>query len=618
MVLQQQTDAPIWGKATGKSVKLTTSWDKQTYTAQPDAGGKWSIRVKTPTAGGPYSISISDGKELTLKNILIGEVWICSGQSNMEMPLAGWGKILNYESEIASADYPKIRLLHIKKTTSPQLRNNIETENNGWQVCSPSTIAEFSSVAYFFGRDLNQKLNVPVGLINTSWGGTIAEAWTSGESLEYMPYFEQALLTVRQQQPREETQDAYNKKLKDWSTRVLAADKGLVKNTPVWANAQLDETGWDNMLLPCLWEKSKLGDCDGIIWFRKTIDIPAAWEGKDLKLHLDVIDDSDITYYNGTPVGSTDGYETERVYVVPGKTVKKGKAVITVRVTDTGGGGGIYGDATKLFVELDKTEKIALSGDWKYKQAVDFKEFPSPQSSLNPNQPTVLYNAMIHPLVPYAIQGAIWYQGESNADRAYQYRELFPLMIRDWRKAWNKDFPFYFVQLANFMERKAEPQESDWAKLREAQLQTLNLDNTGMAVTIDIGDAKDIHPKNKQEVGRRLALAAEANTYKQKNDFSGPVYKSYKIEGDKIRILFHYAGGLKSGDGKALTGFAIAGPDHTFHWANAVIEGDEVIVRSPDVKFPVAVRYAWADNPECNLYNSANLPASPFRTDDWR
>jgi sialate O-acetylesterase len=618
LVLQQQTDAPIWGKATGKSVKLTTSWDNRSYTAQPDANGKWLIRVKTPVAGGPYSISISDGKELTLKNILIGEVWICSGQSNMEMPLAGWGKILNYEKEIAAANYPEIRLLQIQKVTYTQPQYDIATTSKGWQVCSPSTIAEFSSVGYFFGRDLNKKLNVPIGLIDTSWGGTIAEAWTSGESLEQMPDFEQAVKDIRKQD--NETTESYNQKLKDWSTRVLAADKGQEKSTPDWTTAQLDETAWNSMSIPNLWENDKLADFDGIVRFRKTVDIPSAWEGKDLELHLDIIDDNDITYFNGKTIGSTEGYANERVYTIPGKTVKKGKAVISVRVTDTGGGGGIYGEANKIFLSLasNKAEKILLSGEWKYKQSVNFKDFPAPPSQRNPNRPTVLYNAMIHPLVPYSIQGAIWYQGESNADRAYQYRELFPLMIRDWRKAWNKNFPFYFVQLANFMERKSEPQESNWAKLREAQLQTLHLENTGMAVIIDIGDAKDIHPKNKQEVGRRLALAAEANTYKQKNDFSGPVYRNYRIEGAKIRIQFDYAGGLKSGDKKALSGFAIAGSDHVFHWANAVIEGKEIIVDSPAVPFPVAVRYAWANNPECNLYNEANLPASPFRTDDWQ
>jgi sialate O-acetylesterase len=537
----------------------------------------------------------------------------------MEMPLAGWGKVLNYKEEIASANYPEIRLLHIQPTTSPQPLENVATESNGWQVCSPSTIAGFSSTGYFFGRDLNKKLNIPIGLINTSWGGTFAEAWTSGESLEQIPDFKSAVEAIRKQTDNE-TKESYNQKIKDWSTRVLAADQGLVKKTPVWANTQLNETGWHTMQIPCLWENDNLADFDGVVWFRKAIDIPSDWEGKNLELHLGMVDDNDITYFNGKEIGATEGYNEERIYTISGKIVKKGRAVISVRITDTGGGGGIYGETDKIFIALasDKAEKILLSGEWKYRQAVNFQDFPVPQSFRNPNRPTVLYNAMIHPLVPYAIQGAIWYQGEANTDRAYQYRELFPLMIRDWRKAWNKDFPFYFVQLANFMERKSEPQESNWAKLREAQLQTLHLENTGMAVIIDIGDAKDIHPKNKQEVGRRLALAAEANTYKQQIDFSGPIYRTYQIDGDKIRIQFDYANGLKSGDGKALTGFAIAGSDHIFHWANAVIEGTEVIVGSPNVKFPVAVRYAWADNPACNLYNEANLPASPFRTDDWR
>ncbi|MDR1610702.1 MAG: sialate O-acetylesterase [Candidatus Symbiothrix sp.] len=443
MVLQQKTDAPIWGKATPeKEVKITTSWDNQMYKAKAGKDGKWLARVNTPTAGGPYSIAISDGKTLTLNNILIGEVWICSGQSNMEMPLAGWGKINDYEKEIADAQYPNIRLLHVNKTASTRPLDDLAGTRNGWQECSPANIAEFSATAYFFGRDLHKNLNVPVGLISTSWGGTIAEAWTSGESLEYIPDFKPALDDM--------------------------------KNQP----------------------------------------------------------------------------------------------------------------------EEVKTEK--------------------------PNRVTVLYNAMIHPLVPFAFQGAIWYQGESNAGRAAQYKELFPLMIRDWRKAWNRDFPFYFAQLANFKDQQPESVYSDWAELREAQLQTLHLDNTGMAVIIDIGEAKDIHPKNKQDVGIRLALNARALTYKEKIPYSGPLYKSYKIKGNKIHIHFSHADGLKTNDGSEVKGFAIAGSDHVFHWANAVIEGNKVIVGSPEVKFPVAVRYAWADNPVCNLYDGAGLPASPFRTDNWK
>ena len=451
MVLQQQTEVPIWGKATpNKNLRLITSWDKQSYATLSNFTGDWMIKVKTPVAGGPYSISISDGKELVLEDILIGEVWICSGQSNMEMPLAGWGKVFNYENEIASANFPSIRLLHVQRATSVKLENDLKTVSGGWQVCSPATIPEFSSVGYFFGRELYTNLNIPIGLINTTWGGTIAEAWTSGESLELMPDFRDAIQTIK-------------------------------------------------------------------------------------------------------------------------------------------------------------------------KQAINESKDAAGEQSANPNRTTVLYNAMIYPLAPYAFQGVIWYQGESNADRAYQYRDLFPLMIQDWRKTWNRDLPFYFVQLANFMKKDAEPEESRWAELREAQLQTLRLKNTGMAVAIDIGDTDDIHPKNKQEVGKRLAFIAEANTYRLPVAFSSPLYESYTIEGNTIRIKFKHAeNGLKTFSGNSLTGFAIAGPDHRFQWADAVIDGNDVVVSSSDVDFPVAVRYGWANNPECNLYNSSNLPASPFRTDDWR
>lgn len=292
-----------------------------------------------------------------------------------------------------------------------------------------------------------------------------------------------------------------------------------------------------------------------------------------------------------------------------------------MRVTDTGGGGGIYGDNNEMQIyPVSKANSISLAGDWAYQATVNLKEFPAmPHSPFrNPNRPTVLYNSMINPIVPFTIKGAIWYQGESNADRATQYGELFPLMIRDWRNKWGYSFPFYFVQLASYMTSKTEPSESQWAELRESQLQTLQLENTGMAVTIDIGDANDIHPKNKQDVGLRLAYNARANTYGESIAFSGPIYKDYKIEQGKIRISFSNTNkGLKIKNDNKLKGFAIAGADHKFYWAEAIIEGDEIIVSSPNVALPIAVRYAWADNPEANLFNGAELPASPFRTDNW-
>ncbi len=622
MVLQQQTNVPIWGKASpGKKIEIVSSWDAQKYTLIANADGTWKTQLKTPVAGGPYTISISDGKKIELKNVMIGEVWICSGQSNMEMPLAGWGKVLNYEQEIKSADFPNIRLLQVDKATNTQPQSDLKVSSGGWQVCSPASIAEFSSTAYFFGRNLYQNIgNVPIGLINTSWGGTIAEAWTSAGSLENMPDFRNAVQEMKKQE-NQESESQFQQKYQLWQEQFNAADSGLNNQVPLWADTQLNDADWQVMKLPGLWEDLGLKNLDGIVWFRYTLDIPAEMEGKDLELRLGMIDDEDIAYFNGKQVGATSGYNQDRKYMIPANLVKKGKAVIAVRVIDTGGGGGIYGEVKDLYlaVKSEGTSRISLTANWKYKISVDMAKLsPMPSRPNNPNRPTVLYNAMINPIIPYAIKGAIWYQGESNADRAYQYRELFPLMIRDWRKQWNCSFPFYFVQLANFMDVEPEPQESDWAELREAQLQTLHLENTGMAVTIDIGDAKDIHPKDKQGVGNRLALAARAKTYGQNIAYSGPIYKSYTIEDYQIRINFdHTNGGLKTKDDQPLQGFAIAGPDHVFYWAEAVIDGDNVVVRSPNVPFPVAVRYAWANNPVCNLYNGAGLPASPFRTDDF-
>lgn len=361
---------------------------------------------------------------------------------------------------------------------------------------------------------------------------------------------------------------------------------------------------------------------NGIVWFRKTIDIPAAWAGKELTLNVGVIDDNDFTYFNGVQVGHTEGWMTSRSYKIPKELVKKGPAVISVRVMDTGGTGGINGSPESISIQRSKSDAVPMAGDWKYQVSLNVKEIPQmPVNIANePNVHSFLFNAMLNPLIPYSIKGAIWYQGESNAGQAYQYRELMPLMITDWRNRWGYDFPFYMVQLASFTAQQKTPVESGWAELREAQTQTaLHLKNTGMAVIIDAGEEFDIHPKNKQTVGKRLALAARAQTYGEKIPYSGPMYDTYQIEGNKIRIYFkHTDGGLKTKNNEALKGFTIAGVDHKFHWADAVIEGNTIVVSSPEVALPISVRYAWADYPIYNLYNGADLPADPFRTDDWQ
>lgn len=620
MVFQQQAEAPVWGTSkANKKIKVKTGWDNKVYETIADKTGKWSLKIQTPIAGGPYDLIVSGDETLTFSNVMIGEVWICSGQSNMEMPLAGWGKIADYENEIAVANHPNIRLFQVEKTTTLSPVTSLKVMGNSWLVCSPKTIPEFSATAYFFAKNLSERLNgIPIGLIHTSWGGTPAEAWTSEKSLDLLPDFKDYLAELKKVPTDLVEQKKYiENQQKEWKAQLISKDKGYLNGTVAWATTEYNDADWQTMFVSQSWEEQTLKDFDGVVWLRKTIDLPIEFSGKDLVLNLGTVDDNEITFFNGQQVGSTEGYDRNRNYTIPGKLVKAGRNVITVRVFDSGGGGGFYGDSKNVFIALGEN-KMNLSGNWKYSIGLNMKDIIIPKIMANQVMPTTLFNAMINPLVPFAIKGAIWYQGEANVDRAEQYQRLFPLMIHDWRKQWNADFPFYFVQLANYLKRDDMPQSSPWAELREAQQQALSLTNTGMATAIDIGNEDDIHPKNKQDVGKRLALLAAANTYCQNVVSCGPVYDSFKIDGAKIIINFNSIdGGLKSKDGKTLTGFAIAGVDQKFHRANAEIDGDKVIVSCPAVEFPVAVRYAWANNPDCNLYNTENLPASPFRTDDW-
>lgn len=614
MVLQQKTNAALWGTAApNTSVKIYTSWNKKSYLAKADSNGAWKIKVATPVYGGPYSINISQGNTIVLKNVLIGEVWLCYGQSNMEMPLAGWGKVVNYEKEIADANYPDIRLLQAIHVTSNSPLSDLKVRNTGWDVCTPETVAGFSSTAYSFAREVYSKTKIPVGLIHTSWGGTIAEAWTSYETLKALPDFAEAAQKIKDENAGETS--TYDERLKKWENTIDTEDLGY-KNK--WENINFNASDWILMKIPSLWDNNNnLKNFDGAVWFRKNILIPSGWSAQELTLNLGAVDDDDITWFNGVKIGETVGYGKERIYKIPASLIKENN-VVAVRIFDGQGSGGIFGDASKIYLENSKREKISLSGDWLYKVSVDLKNIPGkPADPNNPNRPTVLYNSMIHPIINYTIRGAIWYQGESNAGRAYQYRTLFPAMIKDWRTKFSSgEFPFYFVQLANFMKAENQPSPSAWAELREAQLMTTKLKNTGMATIIDIGEADDIHPKNKQEVGRRLALIALNKIYEKQNEYAGPLYQSFKKQGDKMVLTFQHAKGMHAKDDRVL-GFAIAGADKKFYWADAKIQGNTIVVSSKNVSDPVAVRYGWANNPDVNLFNDAHLPASPFRTDDW-
>jgi sialate O-acetylesterase len=624
MVLQQQTKVRIWGNANPGEHVVVTLQQKSSSTVA-DKQGHWETSLATGKAGGPVELTVKGDNLITIRNVLIGEVWLCSGQSNMEWPLIN---TFGGTETVAQAKYPEIRLFTVEKHTSATPLTDVVGH---WVVTTPEEAAHFSAVGYFFGRELYQQLKVPVGLIHSSWGGTPAEAWTSHEGMLSSPELKPILDRYESSlNAMPQAKEAYARALAEWEEKNLYIDSGNKGEALGYADPAFAAADWSKMELPKQIETAGLL-MDGAIWFRKVLDLPESWTGKELVLNLPPIDDHDVTYFNGTKVGSIgretpNSYSVPRKYVVPGSLVRSGRNVIAVRVFDSAGEGGFSpGGAMSLGpAGAAESEVISLRGVWDYKVEValepkhpDWATRPEAVGVGNQNSPSVLYNAMIAPLVPFAIRGVVWYQGESNAGRAYQYRTLFPIMIRDWRKAWGSAFPFYFVQLANWHAHKSEPDESDWAELREAQMMTLREPQTGMAVIIDVGDAIDLHPRNKLDVGRRLAQWALADTYRRQVTPSGPLFERYTIEGDKVRIHFKYGAGLKTSDGGPVQGFAIAGEDRRFVWADARIEGDTVVVSSSKVLKPMAVRYGWADNPLANLYNRAGLPASPFRTDDW-
>ncbi|HEY4786756.1 MAG TPA: sialate O-acetylesterase, partial [Bacteroidales bacterium] len=535
MVLQRDVKVPVWGWA-DKKEKVTVTFAGKKYSASPDAEGKWIVYLAPLPAGGPYEMIIKGKNEISLKNILMGEVWLCSGQSNMEMPLEGWGKINDYKKEIADANYPNIRLFTVPRKIGDKPVK--EMEGGSWEICSPATIPNFSATAYFFGRNLLMNLNVPIGLINSSWGGTVAETWVSAGAINTMDDFKGPLQELGKMDWTQ-LRSALSLKAKQWDENIENNDIGLNQH---WENPDLNDNDWQSMVLPQLWESAGLPDYDGVVWFRHDIILDEKEAAAGITINLGMIDDSDVSFVDGKKVGSTiDRYNETRTYKVDATLLHPGKNVIAVRVIDTGGGGGIWGNPQDLFY-TSSAGTHTLAGTWKYKPSV--KTAPKPDMNVGPNSyPTLLYNGMIYPLLPLAIRGAIWYQGESNTSRAYQYRTLFPLLISDWRAQFNNpQMPFLFVQLANYQPAKAQPSESDWAELREAQLKTLSVPNTGMAVIIDIGDANDIHPKDKQDVGYRLSLPALKMVYGKDMVYSGPIYKSMSIDGNKIRITFDHVG----------------------------------------------------------------------------
>ncbi len=609
MILQRDARVKLWGWANAGE-KVTVTFNKKKYRTKTGSNGKWMVTLTPTKAGGPYTMNIDASNHLSLTNILMGDVWLCAGQSNMVHQMTLHSVL--YEADIANANYPQIRHFFVPNIANLQ-GSQQDLPGGSWKWANPKDVNDFSAVAYFFARKLYEKYHVPVGLINASWGGTPIEAWMSEDGFQKFPNI---LSTVTKNKDT-----AYISSLRRQTNSATSAprpqDRGMSEK---WFEPNYIPKGWRPIAIPGYWEDQGIRDLDGVVWYRREIDIPASMVNAPSKVFLGRIVDADVLYINGKQVGNTTYMYPQRRYQLPAGTLKAGKNLFVVRVTNNVGKGGFVPE--KPYQLIAGRDTIDLTGYWQYK--VGQVNVPARGAGGGGGiaahlQPTALYNSMLAPVVNYAIKGFLWYQGESNTVRAAEYALLQPAMIADWRSKWEQpNAPFLFVQLPGFMEMNYRPAESQWAAFREAQAKTLSTPHTAMAVAIDLGEWNDIHPDRKKEVGERLALAAENIVYGDKSIVpSGPLFDSASVDGNKIIISFHYTGsGLVTNDGEPPGEFAIAGADKKFVWATAKIEGDKIVVWSDEVVNPVYVRYAWADNPvNPNLYNKEGLPAAPFRTD---
>ena len=639
MVLQQNSQAIIWGKGQPNSeIVITADWgNKATAVVNPDSS--WQTTLPTIDAGGPYTLTISGSDSvITINNVLLGEVWLASGQSNMAMPLAGWkpNNPVEHSAEIiAEAADLNIRMFTVARNVTATPADDV---TGSWVVSSPETAGAFSATALFFARKLQSELNIPVGIIHSSWGGTPMEAWIKPDMLSIDKDFKD----ITEKLNLFAQQDAAFKK---WLSGIKSIKLETTKENPqpyqeidifndYFTNTQTDITSWKTMKLPSSFEDSEIGDFDGIVWFSKEFVIPQEWAGKELTLTLGAIDDIDVTYLNGKKIGAHEQsgfWKTKRIYTIPATEYTTGKTRLTVKVLDLQGNGGFMGNekSMRLFRTDDPSVAISLAGEWKYKVSAQlkahhlypfdpkediFSKRPKTDMVINSHTPGVLYNAMISPLTPFTLKGTIWYQGEANVGRASQYMRLTSMLITNWRNSFkNETMPFYYVQLSPY--NYGDPNGISSAGLRDAQRRMLDIPNTGMAVTLDIGNVNDIHPAKKQEVGERLALWALANDYGIDTPFSGPLLSRHEVMGNKIRLTFNYVYDGLVIKPKIPNQFEIAGKDGVFYPANVTIIDTTLEVSSPKVKEPVNVRYAYTNGAEASLFNSAGLPAASFSTE---
>ncbi|HKB44219.1 MAG TPA: sialate O-acetylesterase, partial [Chitinophagaceae bacterium] len=589
MILQRDTKVKIWGWA-AKDEKVSIKFNAKSYKTKTGADGKWSVLLFPMKAGGPYTMNISGSNKITLKDILIGDVWFCSGQSNMvhQMELHN----VRYADDIAQANYPEIRHFWIPTMTDLQGPHD-DLPTGYWKSANPTDVRQFSAVAYFFARMIYEKYHVPIGLINASVGGPPIEAWTSEEGLKEFP----ALQTIIQKNKDTAYINGLSGRAFTGTNRPGQNDKGLTGPIP-WYNINYVPKGWHTINIPGYWEDQGIKDLNGVVWYRKEIDVPSSMIGVPARVFFGRIVDADILYINSKQVGNTTYQYPQRRYNVPADLLKPGKNIFVIKVTNMAGKGGFVPD--KPYYLFAGKDTIDLKGYWQYKVGEVYEPrngFAGGGISAQ-NQPTALYNAMVAPLINYTVKGFVWYQGEANTNKPEEYAKLQPVMIADWRNLWKQsEAPFLYVQLPGFMDMNYLPSGSNWAALRESQLKSLSVPNTAMAVAIDLGEWNDIHPDRKKEVGERLALAAEKIAYGEKNIiYSGPIYQSATINGNKITITFSNVGsGLITIDGEELNEFAIAGADKKFLWAKAKIDRDKIVVWNDDIVNPMYVRYAWAD-----------------------
>lgn len=602
MILQRNQKLKIWGYADAGE-KVTVKFLNKTYSTTADNSGNWNIMLPELKAGGPFVMIIND---ITLKDILIGDVWVASGQSNMELPMRRLKPL--YGEEMKTVNNQNIRFFTVPQKYNFKIPQN-DLDGGKWENTNPQTIQNFSGVAYFFAKNLYEKNKVPVGIIHTSLGGSPVQAWMDANSLKNYPEYLAEAEKWKNDDLIKSTESGEQALSRAWYTELDQSDIGLNQH---WENFDLDDSSWKTMNVPGSWEDQE-GPFEGSVWLRKEIMLPKGSAQKAAFLNLGRIKDADVTYINGVKVGNVTYEYPPRWYDIPSGILKEGKNIIAVRITNGSGKGQFIADKP-YYLEIDG-QKIDLKGTWKYRIGAKMEKMAPGQTFIR-WKPTGLYNSMINPLINYKVKGFLWYQGESNTGKPKEYGDLLTTMINDWRSKWNeKDAPFLIVQLANFMETKNQPVESNWAELRDQQRKvSLNVPQTGLAVIIDAGEWNDIHPLDKKTVGDRLSLQALKIADKKNIVADGPVYQSMKLEGSKI-ILSFKKGTDNFAPVSELKGFAIKNTDGNWTWAKAKTEGEKIVVWNDSVKNPVAVRYDWADNPDGNLKNKTGLPASPFTTE---